>query len=61
MDRVAFVTICWFIFWTTVGYYLGRWLDIHITLTITGFVFAALTTFAWPWIFPESFEDWMHD
>jgi hypothetical protein len=59
MDRVAFVTICWFVFWTGAGILLGRYLEVPGTFTVTGFIFALLTVFAWPWILPESLNRWM--
>jgi hypothetical protein len=59
MDRVAFVTICWFVFWTCVGLVLGRVLDVPGTFTVGGFIFALLTVFAWPWVLPERLNNWM--
>jgi hypothetical protein len=40
MDRVAFVTICWFVFWTGAGALLGRFLEVPGTFTVAGFIFA---------------------
>ena len=59
MDRVAFVTICWFVFWTGGGVILGRILDIPGTITVSGFIFALVTVFAWPWVLPERLNRWM--
>jgi hypothetical protein len=61
MDRVAFVTICWFVFWTAAGSMLGRYLEIPGTITVAGFVFALISVFAWPWILPERLNRWMSD
>jgi hypothetical protein len=59
MDRVALVAICWFVFWTTGGIVLGRYLEIPGTVAISGFIFALVSVFAWPWILPESLNRWM--
>jgi hypothetical protein len=59
MDRVAFVAICWFVFWTGVGSIVGRMLDVPGTITVSGFIFALVTVFAWPWILPEALNRWM--
>jgi hypothetical protein len=59
MDRVAFVAICWFVFWTGAGSILGRYLDVPGTITAAGFVFALVSVFAWPWILPERLNNWM--
>jgi hypothetical protein len=59
MDRVAFVAILWFVFWTATGVVLGRVLDTPGTFTIAGFIFALLSVFAWPWILPERLNRWM--
>jgi hypothetical protein len=59
MDRVAFVAIFWFVFWTAAGVVAGRILDIPGTFTVAGFVFALVSMFAWPWILPEALNRWM--
>jgi hypothetical protein len=59
MDRVAFVAICWFAFWTVAGWVLGRVLEVPGTFTVGGFIFALLTVFAWPWVLPERLNRWM--
>jgi hypothetical protein len=59
MDRVAFVTICWFVFWTAAGFLLGRFLEVPGTFTVAGFIFALVAVFAWPWVLPESLNRWM--
>jgi hypothetical protein len=59
MDRVAIVTVLWFVFWTAAGVGMGRLLDIPGTFTVAGFVFAVVSVFAWPWILPERLNNWM--
>ena len=61
MDRVAFVTICWFVFWTSVGVVAGRLLEIPGTWTVAGFMFALVSVFLWPMILPERLNRWMDD
>jgi hypothetical protein len=59
MDRVAFVAVCWFAFWTSMGVLAGRLLETPGTWTVAGFVFALVSVFAWPWILPEALNRWM--
>jgi len=61
VNRVPLVAAGWFIFWTVIGWVAGRLLDTPVTYTIAGFLFAFISIFAWPFIFPDRFQDWMYD
>jgi hypothetical protein len=60
-DRVALFAIFWFVAWTLAGAYLGRYFELNITGYVGGFIFALLTTFAWPWLLPNFIWKWMND
>jgi hypothetical protein len=59
MDRVALVAWGWFLGWTGFGWIVGRMLEVPGTFTVTGFIVALLTVFAWPWVLPERLNRWM--
>jgi hypothetical protein len=61
VNRVPLVAVCWFIVWTTVGFLVGRLTDTPGYYTVLGFVFALVSIFAWPLIFPDSLQDWMDE
>ena len=61
MDRVALLAFIWFVFWTTVGVIIGRWLETPGFWTVGGFVFALLTVLIWPYILPNRLLDWMDE
>jgi hypothetical protein len=66
MGRVFIVAGCWFLFWMTFGAIVGG-LSAGPGAAPDGVFFgarngawiAALTSFAWPWIMPESINRWM--
>jgi hypothetical protein len=60
-DRVALVGWLWFVFWIVGGYLMGRWFDMSGTGMVVGFLFALLTVPTWPWVMPESLDNWMCD
>jgi hypothetical protein len=60
-DRVALVGWLWFLGWIGAGNLLGRWVDMPGTGMVMGFLFALFTVLAWPWVMPESLENWMCD
>jgi hypothetical protein len=60
-DRVALVGWLWFVFWIVGGYLIGRWFDMSGTGMVVGFLFALLTVPTWPWVMPESLDNWMCD
>lgn len=60
-DRVAVVAFCWFVLWTGVGVAVGSVVGEPRTGAVNGFFFALLALSAWPWIMPESIENWMDD
>jgi hypothetical protein len=62
MGRVFIVAGCWFIFWMSIGVMVGllsRGLDGLFAGATNGAWIATLTSFAWPWIMPESISKWM--
>lgn len=61
VDRVAVVAVCWFVVWIAVGITIGVLLDTPGTGAVSGFFFALLATLAWPWLMPDSINDWMDD
>jgi hypothetical protein len=62
MDRVAIVAWCWFVLWVVFGYATGTLLfNTPWTGALSGFAFALLATFAWPWVMPERINNWMDD
>ena len=62
MDRVAIVALGWFAFCIALGYSSGTLLfSSPGTGTVLGFGFALLATPAWPWVIPETINDWMDD
>jgi hypothetical protein len=62
MDRVAIVALGWFAFWIALGYSTGTLLfSSPGTGTVLGLGFALLATPAWPWVMPETINDWMDD
>jgi hypothetical protein len=67
MGRVAIVAACWFAFWMTLtalvggltgGAHGGVQNGIYFGI-FHGAWLATLTSFAWPWIMPESIANWM--
>jgi hypothetical protein len=60
-DRVALVGSLWFVFWIVGGDLIGRWVDMPGTGMVFGFLFALFTIPAWPWVLPESLDNWMCD
>jgi hypothetical protein len=62
MDRVAIVALGWFAFWIALGTSSGTLLFSSPGAgTVLGFGFALLATSAWPWVMPETINDWMDD
>jgi hypothetical protein len=67
MGRVALVAACWFAFWMTLGSVIGGLTGGPGGGVSNGIYFgafngawwAALTSFAWPWIMPDAIERWM--
>ena len=60
MLRVSAVLTLWIALWIAVGAGLGYAVfGTPITGTVSGFFFALVTTFAWPWILPEILNKWM--
>jgi hypothetical protein len=60
-DRVALVGWLWLVFWIVGGNLIGRWFDMSGTGMVVGFLFALLTVPSWPWVMPESLDNWMCD
>ncbi|MGZ4988844.1 MAG: hypothetical protein ACXWBP_12415 [Limisphaerales bacterium] len=60
-DRVAVVALCWFALWTGLGVAVGSVVGGPTTGAVNGFFFALLALTAWPWIMPDSIENWMND
>jgi hypothetical protein len=67
MQRVAVVAFFWFVFWMTVGSVVGGLSGgpgggvtngIYFG-AFNGALWAVVTSFAWPWIMPESLARWM--
>jgi hypothetical protein len=62
MRRVFIVSGLWFILWMSIGIMLGvffRGVDGLFVGAMNGAWVALLTSFAWPWIMPESITNWM--
>jgi hypothetical protein len=65
MGRVFVVAGCWFLFWMGLGALIGGLTGepagFHGAWSgaIRGAWIAALSSFAWPWIMPESISRWM--
>lgn len=62
MDRTAFFAFCWFCVWTAVGTVIAKYLEIYgggVSGGMYGFVFALVTTLAWPWILPDAVWAWL--
>ena len=59
INRVPLVLVPWFVLWTTMGFLIGRSLEIPGVFTTLGVVFAVVSIFSWPFIFPERLQDWM--
>ena len=60
MDRVAIVAWGWFALWIVFGTAAGSLLfNTPWTGGITGFGFALVAVFSWPWLMPESINAWM--
>jgi hypothetical protein len=65
MRRVFIVAGCWFLFWMTfsaiVGGLTGDPDGFHGAYNgaMRGAWIATLTSFAWPWVMPESISKWM--
>lgn len=60
-DRVALVGWLWFGAWIGVGNLIGRLADMPGTGMVLGFLFALCTLAVWPWVMPQSLDDWMYD
>jgi len=61
VNRIPLVLALWFAVWTALGFCIGRYLDTPGVYTLWGVAFAALSIFSWPFVFPERFQQWMHD
>lgn len=61
MDRVAIVGMLWFVFWIGAGDAVGHLFQTPKTGMVFGFVLAICTVVLWPWVLPQSLDDWMHD
>ena len=64
MNRTVFVAFCWFVVWTSAGGAVGKLLEIYgggVSGSVYGFLFALMTTFAWPWILPDFIWSWMDE
>jgi len=59
MNRIPLVLGFWFALWTTMGFLVGRALETPGIYTTAGVVFALLSIFLWPFIFPERLQDWI--
>jgi hypothetical protein len=65
MRRVFIVAGCWFLFWMGVGAAFGGLSSepggFHGAYSgaMNGAWIATLTSFAWPWILPDSISRWM--
>ena len=58
--RVVLFLTCWLALWTGAGAGVGYLLFGTLgTGTVSGFVVAVLSTFLWPWIIPQSIDNWM--
>src|SRR5215212_1559345 len=64
MRRVFIVSGCWFILWMTMGVMVSvlfRGVDGLFAGAMNGAWLAVLTSFAWPWIMPDSISRWMEN
>jgi hypothetical protein len=61
IDRVALVGWLWFIGFIIAGDLIGRGLEMPGTGMVFGFLVALFGILAWPWVLPESLDNWMHD
>ena len=72
MRRVAVVAGCWFLFWMVLGAVIGGlsggpradvangvYFGAFYFGAFNGALWAVITSFAWPWIMPDSIERWM--
>ena len=62
MGRVFLVAGLWFAFWMSVGLFFAvavKGFDGLSAGLMNGAWIATLTSFAWPWIMPESVNRWM--
>jgi hypothetical protein len=59
MNRVPLILLIWVVLWTTAGFLIGRGLDTPGVYTTLGVVFAVVSVFSWPFIFPERLQEWM--
>ena len=57
--RVVMFLTCWIALWMGSGAAVGFLFGTSATGAVWGFVAAVLSTFLWPWIVPEIFDDWM--
>jgi hypothetical protein len=57
--RVVLFLTCWIALGTGAGALVGSLLGMVGTGAVCGFVAALLATFLWPWIVPESLDNWM--
>ena len=64
MRRVFIVSGCWFILWMSIGVIVGvlfRGVDGLFAGAMNGAWLAVLTSFAWPWVMPDSISRWMEN
>jgi hypothetical protein len=64
MARVFIVTGCWFVSWMVVGAVVSvlfRGVDGLFAGAMNGAWLAVLTSFAWPWVMPDSISRWMEN
>lgn len=61
MNRVPLVTVMWLIVWTTVGFVLGRLLDVPGYYAVLGLAFGVVSILAWPLVFPGILQDWLDE
>ena len=62
MGRIFLVAGLWFLFWMSVGLFISvaaKGIDGLTAGLMNGAWIATLTSFAWPWIMPESINRWM--
>jgi hypothetical protein len=62
MGRVFLVAGLWFLFWMSAGLFVAvavKGIDGLSAGLMNGAWIATLTSFAWPWIMPESVNRWM--
>ena len=62
VDRVALVGWLWFIGFIVAGDLIGRAVaTMPGTGMVLGFLLALIGVLAWPWVLPQSLDNWMHD